>query len=111
MYVRFPGTEITALDRVVEQAPHAVSVILIILSGIDSALSRHTVRSTWGILNAEVENVVSQFTQGGCGSTAAKTCSNNDDGVFPLVGWGNQIDVLNVLFPLFFNRPGGAFSI
>jgi len=36
--VRFAGPEISALDRVVEEAPDAVAVVRVVLGGVDAAL-------------------------------------------------------------------------
>jgi hypothetical protein len=51
--VGFPGPEIAALDRVVEQTPDAVAVVGVVFGGIDAALGSDAVGAARGVLDAE----------------------------------------------------------
>src|SRR5208337_2274659 len=79
--VRFAGTEVTALDRVVEQALDAVAVVRIVLGRVDTALGRDAVSTAWRVLEAEDLDVVSQLAEGRGGGSARKPGADNDDAV------------------------------
>ena len=61
--VSLTRSEISAFNGVVEKAKYAITVVLIVLSSIDSTLSSDTVRSSWRILEAERLDPVSKFTE------------------------------------------------
>ena len=58
MYVGFASAIVTTFQRIVEQTPDAVAVVLVILGGIDSPLSSNTVGSPRAVLKAERLDVV-----------------------------------------------------
>jgi hypothetical protein len=62
--VRLARAKIPTLDRVVEQAPDAVAVVLIILGGVDSALRGDAMSSARRVLKAEATYLVAQLGQG-----------------------------------------------
>jgi hypothetical protein len=51
--VGLAGAEVAALDRVVEQAVHAVAVVLVVLGGVDAALGGDRVRPARGVVEGE----------------------------------------------------------
>ena len=82
---------------------YAVTVIGVVLCGVDTALSRHTVRATRRILDAEALHVVSEFAQRCCSRAASQAGAHDNHGVLPLVGGVHQLGVLLKL------RPGGVY--
>src|ERR1700685_4106168 len=65
--VRFAGAEVAAFHGVIEEAVHAVAIILVILRGVDATLRRDGVRAPGRILEAETLYVVAEFAER-CGS-------------------------------------------
>src|SRR5438045_514771 len=64
--IRFAGTKIATFDGVVEQTENTIAIVLVILRGIDSALSGNAMGAAWAILITEAFHVVTQLAQ--CGS-------------------------------------------
>ena len=63
IHVRFAGSVVASLDRVVEQAVHAVPVVPIVLCRVDAALGGNAVRPPWAVVDEECRNVVAQFAE------------------------------------------------
>ena len=63
MDIGFAGTEIPALDRVVKKSVSAVTIVLVILCGVDAALRGDGVRATRAILIAETLHIVALFRE------------------------------------------------
>ena len=61
--VRFTRPVVAAFDGVVEKAVDAVAVVLIVLGRIDPALGGDAVGAARAVLNAEVQNLVSELTE------------------------------------------------
>jgi hypothetical protein len=99
VHVRFAGPEVAAFDRIVEEAVDRVSVILVVLRGVDSTLSRDRVRSARRVLEAEVEDVVAQLTQSRGGGRSGEAGAHNNDGVLSLVRRIDDLDVELVARP------------
>ena len=104
VHIGFPGTVVTAFDRIVEQPVGGVSVVLIILCGIDAALSRDRMRSSGRVLKAEGLHIVAHFTERGGGGCAGEARSHDDHIDVSFVGWVHQADVRFVLRPLLVDR-------
>lgn len=51
--------KVAALYGVVEEPVNAVAVVLIVLGGVDTALSRDRVRAAWAVLVAEALYIIS----------------------------------------------------
>src|SRR5690606_22407292 len=99
-YVGFPGPVVAALDGVVKEPPDAVTVVLVVLGGVDAALRGHAVGPPGRVLDAEVEHVVAELAQGRGGRRAGQPGSDHDDGVLPLVGGVHQFNGRLVIGPL-----------
>ena len=65
--VGFACAVVTALHGVVEETVNGVTVVLVVLGGVDTTLSCDGVCTAWRVLNAEVQHVESHLTEG-CGS-------------------------------------------
>ena len=109
--VGFPGTEITALDGVVKQAPDAVAVIGVIFGGIDAALGCNTVGPAGAVLDTEGFDVVAQLGQGGRGRAPGQAGSHDDDRIFAFVGRVHQFGFKAVFVPFILERAAWGFSI
>ncbi len=109
--IAFPGPEIAAFNRVVEEPPDAVAVVRIVLGRIDAALGRDTVGPPGAVLDTEGLDVVAQFRQGGRSGAAGQAGSHHDDLKLALVGRANQLQVKPVAVPFLFQRPCRDFGI
>ena len=67
--VRLAGAVIATFDGVVEQAVDRITVILVVLRGVNSALGRDRVSATRRVLVAEVLDAVTGLTES-CGGSA-----------------------------------------
>ncbi len=65
--VGLAGAEVSALDRVVEEAKDAVAVVVVVLRRVDAALRRDRVRAARRVLVAEALHLVAELRQG-CGA-------------------------------------------
>ena len=54
---------VAAFYGVVEQAEHAVAVVLVVLGCVDSALGGDAVRSPWGVVVSEDLHLVAELAQ------------------------------------------------
>jgi hypothetical protein len=97
--------EVAALHRVVEQPPHAVAVVLVVLRRVDAALRGHAVRAARRVLDAEIEHVVAQLAQRRGGRAAREAGAHHDHRVLALVRRADELDVRLVRGPLGLNRP------
>src|SRR5690606_28985158 len=96
---------VTALYRVQEKAPNAVAVVLVVFRRVDAPLGGHAVGPPRRVLNAEVEDVVSQFTQRRGRRGTRQTGSHDDNGVAPFVGGVDQFHRRFVVGPLVLDGP------
>src|SRR5262249_52972359 len=90
--------------RVVEEAVHAVAVVLIILRGVDAALRGDRVRAPRTVLNAEVEDVVAQLAERRGRRRARQSGTDHDDRVLALVRRVDQLHLELVPVPLAIDR-------
>ena len=64
IYVSFTSAEVAAFDRVIEETMNGVSIILVVLRGIDPALSRNGVGTSRAVLEAEALHLIAKFREG-----------------------------------------------
>ena len=105
--VGFPGAEIAPLDGVVEEAVHAVAVVLVVLGGVDPSLGRDRVRPARAVLEAEAEHLVPELPERGGGRGARQSRPHHDDAVLSLVGRVDELHLEAALLPLLLNRAVG----
>ena len=104
--VRLARPVVAALDRVVEEAVHAVAVVLVILRRVDPALRRNAVRAPGAVLDAEIQNVVAQLAERRRGGRAAQPRADDDDRVLALVGRVDQLHLELVPVPFLREQTG-----
>ena len=93
MDVRLAGAEVSSLDGVVKETPDAVTVVLIVFCGVDSALRCDRMRTARTVLIAKGPDVVSEFTKRGGSGSAGEPGADDDQVVLPLVGWVHQLQL------------------
>ena len=94
------SAEVTALDRVIKQTINTITVTGIVLSGIDTALSRDTVGTARAVLITEARHIVAQLAQGCRGGSSGQTGSHHDHAKFTLVSRIDQLAVFLIVAPL-----------
>ena len=104
--VRLAGAEVAPFDRVVEQAEHAVAVVLVVLRGVDPALSGDRVRPPRAVLVAEARDPVAELGERRRGRGAREARAHDDHGVLPFVRRVDQLHVELVPRPLLLERAG-----
>ena len=97
--VRFAGTEVAALHRLVKQAVSAVAVVVVVLGRVDAALSGDAVRPARRILNAEGFDVVALLRQRRGGRGARQTRPNDDDVVLPAIAGRDELHLVLAVLP------------
>ena len=97
--VRFARTKIAALDRVVEQAINAVAIVLIILGGVDSALSGDGVRAARRILITKTFHAIAELAQRRRRRTTGEAAADNNDFKFASIVWTNEAGMIFVTRP------------
>ena len=80
MYVAFAGAVIASFDSVIEETVYTIAVVLIIFSGIDTALCGDTMCATRTIVKGEAFDVVAEFAER-CGSSSAGETGTDDDDI------------------------------
>ena len=105
------GPEVAPLDRVVEETPDAVAVVLVVLGGIDASLRRDAVGAACAILKAEAIDLIAELGKRGRRRGTGKPRSDNDDFEFPLVGRIDQLCVVFEIGPLLLDGTGWNFGI
>src|SRR5579864_4318022 len=100
-------SEVAAFDGVVEQAKDAVTIVVIVFRGVDTALSSDAVRAARRILKAEALHVVAELAQAGGRGCSGEPGTNDEDGVFALVGRIHQLHFEARLIPEFFDGAVG----
>ena len=104
--VRFARPIVAAFDGVVEEAVHAVAVVLVILRGVDAALRGDAVRAPGAVLDAEVQDVVAELAERCRRGGAGQPGTDDDDRVLALVGRVDQLHLELVPVPLGGDRAG-----
>ena len=109
--IRLAGAEVTPLDRVVEEAPDAVAVVLVVLGGVDAALRGDGVGAARTVVEAEGLHLVAELGKGGGGGGAGESGADDDDLELTLVGGADELGVVLERGPLLLNRTVGDFGI
>src|ERR1035441_10406612 len=104
--VGFAGTEVAALDGIVEEAEDALAVVGVVLCRVDAALGCDGVRAARRILEAEALHLVAEFAKRGCRRTAGQTGTDDDKRMLALVGGVDELHIEAGFGPRFFNRAG-----
>ena len=105
--VGFPSAEVSPLDGVVEETVDAVSVVLVVLGGVDASLSGNAVCAAGRVVEGDGVDLVAEFGKGGGSGGTGESGSDDDDGVFSLVGRGDQLEVELVSVPARGHRTAG----
>ena len=105
--VRLARAVVAALHGVVEEAEHAVAVVLVVLGGVDAALGGNAVRAPGRVLEAERLHLVAELAQRRRGGGAGEAGADHDHLEAPLVRGVHQLHVEAVLVPLLLDRPRG----
>ena len=88
--VGFTGAEVAAFDGVVEQAPRAIAVVLVVFGGIDTALCGDTVGASWAIVEGKAVDIVALLSQGGGSGSAGESGSDDNDFEFASIDRSNE---------------------
>src|SRR5262249_43827012 len=99
IHVRFAGTKVAALDRVVKQSVNAVAIVLVILCRVEPTLGGNRMGSARRILKAKTFHVIPQLTQSCRRRSTGKTASYNNDLEFSPVVWANQTGMIKMVSP------------
>ena len=111
MHIRLTRTEIAAFDCVVEKPIHTVAIVLVVLCGIDAALSRDAMRTPRAILVAETFHLVTLLSERRCGGSTRQAAANNQDFEPAPVVRGDQLRVKTILAPFLFQRAWRNFTV
>ena len=109
--VGFARTEVAAFHGVVEETVNGVAVVLVVLCGVDTALSGDGVRAAGGILDAEVIYVETHLAEGGGCGGACETRTYHDDVEVALVGGVDEFLVGFIVGPLLSDGTFGDFGV
>ena len=109
--IGFARAEVAAFDRVVEKAVNAVTVVFVVLRGVNPALCGDAMSAAGTVLKAEAFYVVTEFSQRGCCGRARESGADNDDLELPLVRRVDQLQLELVLVPLLRQRSGGNVGV
>src|SRR6185437_7341304 len=109
--VGFSRAKIAAFHGVVKKAIYAITIIAVILGGIDSALRGNAVSAARRILETETLDVVAEFRKTRGRRRAGETGADDEDVVLALVGWIHQLHLEARAVPKLFNRTGRSSRI
>ena len=109
--VGFAGAEVAALDGVVKEAVNAVTVVLVILCGVDAALGGDGVGAAGAVLITEAADVEAHFAERCGGGASGKAAADDDDVIFAPVGGVDEAQVCLVGTPFVGERAGGNFCV
>ena len=105
VYIGLSGAEIATLHRIVEKAVDGVTIVLVVVCSVDTALCRDGVSATRGILVAEALDVVAQLGQCSGGGTTGESAAHDENGIFAAVVGIDELSLALVFGPLLLNRP------
>ena len=111
MDVRFPRTEISALDCVLKQPAHRIPVILIILGRIDPTLRRNRMSPSRTILETERFHLITQLRQTGRRRGPRQPRPYHNHFVLPLIRRTNQSNIRLKARPLLRQWPRRNSSV
>ena len=111
VHVGLAGTEVATLDRVVEEAMDGVAVALVVLRGVDAALSSDRVRTPRRVVEGERLDLVAEFTERRRRGRTCETRTDDDDLELAFVGRVHQLLVGDEVLPLVGQRAFGDLGI
>jgi len=103
------GSVVTTFLGVVEQSPGRITIVAIVLRGVDTTLSGDTVSSAGRILEAEAVDVVAHRSHGSRRRGTGQAATNDDDFVLRSVLGANEPQVVFVVRPGVLDWPGRNF--
>ena len=106
--VGFARAKIAALDRVVEQAPHRVAVVLVVLGGVDAALRGDRVGAARAVLETERAHVVAELGERGRCRGSRQPRPHHEDRVLALVRRVDELQLETMPLPALLERPRRA---
>jgi len=109
--IRFSGTKIDALDRVVEPSVKAIAIVLLILCRINTALRGNRMRAPGRILKTKTFHPVSEFTEGRRGRSAGEAAADDCDLKLSPVVWVDQSRMVLMISPFLIQGPRRNFGI
>ena len=103
VHVGLASAEVATLHGVVEQTVHRVTVILVVMSSIDTTLSSNGVSAAGAILVAEAVYIVTQLSQRGSSSATSQAGAHHKHRVLTAVIGVDELGLALVLGPLLGN--------
>ena len=109
--VCFASTVVTTLDRIVEEAVDGVTIVLVVLSGIDTPLSSDRVCTTGRVLDTEVQDVEAHLSERGSSGGSSQARTDDDDVEAALVCRVDELLMVLIGGPLLGQWAGGDLRI
>ena len=103
VHVGLAGAEVATLHGVVEEAVHGVTVVLVVVSSVDTTLSGDGVSAAGAVLVAEAVHIVTKLSQRGCSSATGQTGTHHEHRVLAAVVGVDELGFALVLGPLLSN--------
>ena len=103
IHIGLTGTEVAALHGVVEETVDGVTVILIVVCSVHTALSGDGVSAAGAVLIAEALHVVALLCQRGSGGTTGQTGTHHQHSVLTAVVGVDELGLALVLGPFLLN--------
>ena len=103
IHVGLTGAEVATLHGVVEQTVYGVTVVLVVVSSVDTTLSGDGVGAAGAVLVAEAVHIVAQLSQRGSSGATGKTGTHHEHRVLTAVVGVDKLGFALVLGPLFSN--------
>ena len=103
IHVGLTGAEVATLHGVVEQTVYGVTVVLVVVSSVDTTLSSDGVSAAGAVLVAEAVYIVAQLSQRGSSSATSQTGTHHEHRVLTAVVGVDELGFALVLGPLFSN--------
>src|SRR5690606_27940516 len=89
--IRLAGAKVAALHRIVKEPEDAITVVLVVFRGVNSALSRDGVGAAGAVLVAEALDVVAKLAERRGGGSASEARTDDDHVVAAAVGGGDEV--------------------
>ena len=111
IHIGFPCSIVSSFYGVFEQTFHTVAVILVVLGGVDTALSRYAVSPTGGILQTENIDIEAERAKSGCCRTSGKSGTYHYDIQLAFVGRIYQTLTVFISCPFLGERTFGYLGV
>src|SRR5262249_31144284 len=98
--VGLAGAEVAALHGVVEQPPHRVAVVAVVLRRVDAALRGDAVRAARAVLEAEALDLVAELGERRGRRRAGEARADHEHAVLALVRRVDELQLEAALVPL-----------